>query len=498
MSTPVDDVAVIHAQVERFRAARGELEHVVRSVAQSLDGRRFTWQASVHGDRAPVGGYVMLELEGRAAFGQVLSAELAEVAVADVGDGQALRSNVAIRLLRGAGALLDGPAAPFHDAPVRPATADEVQAWRRRADADGAALPIGELVDAPGVTAALDAKGFGRHTFLCGQSGSGKTYALGVILDRLLAGTRLRVVVLDPNSDFVGLGDVRDGVHEEQAARHRAVAPGIVVRRAGGAASARLHVPFGGLGDDERAALLRLDPIADREEYAALVELLREHRPETLTELPEAGTESARRLAQRAANLGIEDLGIWSRGDTGSVLDDLGRADVRCLVVDLGSLPTRTEQALVAEAVLAGLWRQRQEREPVLIVIDEAHNVCPAEPRDELGRLAAEHVVRIAAEGRKFGLHLLLCTQRPQKVPENALSQCDNLVLMRLNSRADAAFAQEAFSFVPAGLLALAPDFALGQALIAGPIARAPLVVRFGGRVSREGGGDVAHDWAAR
>jgi DNA helicase HerA-like ATPase len=144
------------------------------------------------------------------------------------------------------------------------------------------------------------------------------------------------------------------------------------------------------------------------------------------------------------------------------------------------------------------VWRQRQDREPVLIVIDEAHNVCPAEPRDELGRLAAEHVVRIAAEGRKFGLHLLLCTQRPQKVPENALSQCDNLVLMRLNSRADAAFAQEAFSFVPAGLLALAPDFALGQALIAGPIARAPLVVRFGGRVSREGGGDVAHDWAAR
>ena len=57
--------------------------------------------------------------------------------------------------------------------------------------------------------------------------------------------------------------------------------------------------------------------------------------------------------------------------------------------------------------------------------------------------------------------------------------------------------AQEGFSFVPAGLLALAPEFGLGHALVAGPIAPAPLVVRFGGRVSREGGGDVSRDWAA-
>src|SRR5256886_11352057 len=50
------------------------------------------------------------------------------------------------------------------------------------------------------------------------------------------------------------------------------------------------------------------------------------------------------------------------------------------------------------------LFRSR----PVLIVIDEAHNVCPAEPPDPLVALATDHAVRIAAEGRKFGLYLLV------------------------------------------------------------------------------------------
>jgi uncharacterized protein len=44
-----------------------------------------------------------------------------------------------------------------------------------------------------------------------------------------------------------------------------------------------------------------------------------------------------------------------------------------------------------------------------------------------------------AGEGRKFGLYLIVVTQRPQKVHENVLSQCENLVLMRMNSAVDRA-----------------------------------------------------------
>ena len=128
-------------------------------------------------------------------------------------------------------------------------------------------------------------------------------------------------------------------------------------------------------------------------------------------------------------------------------------------MVDLGSLPTREEQALVAEAVLRGLWDRRLERRPVLAVLDEAHNVCPARPEDPLTALATEHAVRIAGEGRKFGIYMLVATQRPQKVHENVISQCDNLVLMRLNSAADSAFIADLLGFAPPGLIGLATDF---------------------------------------
>ncbi len=161
-------------------------------------------------------------------------------------------------------------------------------------------------------------------------------------------------------------------------------------------------------------------------------------------------------------------------------------------MVDLGSLATREEQALAAGAVLERLWSRRARRDPVAIVIDEAHNVCPAESDDPLTALATEDAIRIAGEGRKFGLYLIVVTQRPQKVHENVLSQCDNLVLMRMNSTADLAHVADLFSFVPRGLIDRATTFEQGEALVAGKVVSHPSLVRFGARITEEGGADVA------
>ena len=69
---------------------------------------------------------------------------------------------------------------------------------------------------------------------------------------------------------------------------------------------------------------------------------------------------------------------------------------------------------------------------------------------------------------------------------------------MRLNSSADSAFIAETLGFAPPGLVGLATDFRLGEALVAGKIASHPAVLRFGSRVAREGGGDVDAGWAAQ
>jgi hypothetical protein len=481
------------SRLEEFRAIRESIETSILPLATSVDGRTFTFQASLHGLDLQAGGYVLLEDAAGARLGQVLSLELAveEVTALEqsVGD-TTTHSRVLARLARGTGTILDGDRGPFHDAHARPAPADAVRAWLDGTSSSRAQLEVGELLLAPGVAFALDAGGFGRHTFMCGQSGSGKTYSLGVVLERLLLDTELSIVILDPNSDYVRLAEPVDGAD----ASYADVAD-LVTLRSGAEGADRIALRAHDLDADQQAALLRLDPIADREEFAELARLLAESAPGNIGELGAAG-EPGRRLAMRAANLGVDRWSLWSRGSGASLADDLD-GDARCLVVDLGSLGGPEEQTLAAGAVLRTLWRRRARRKPMLVVIDEAHNVCPQEPDNDLRALATEDAIRIAGEGRKFGLYLLLATQRPDKLHINVLSQCDNLLLMRMNSAADLGIVRDVFSFAPAGLLERATAFAQGEALVAGKVASHPALIRFGARLSREGGGDVPATWAA-
>ncbi|MFD1504646.1 ATP-binding protein [Georgenia yuyongxinii] len=482
----------VRERLESYRRTREQVERSILPRATSVDGYAFTVQASLHGLQLRRGGYVVLEAEDQHVLGQVtdLTAE-AEIANDATGAG------IDIRLARGTGVTLGDTGRPFHDAHVRAATAEEVGAWLSRTPSKRAQLVIGELLHAPGVPAALDSGGLGRHTFMCGQSGSGKTYSLGLLIESVLAGTDLPVVVLDPNSDYIRLGTVRDGADPERVATY----PADAVKVWGDhTADHPLRVRFADLDAALQAAVLELEPVRDRDEYAALTDLLHGEVPGKplltgVDDLLEHDDPAARQLGRRAKNLGILDWGVWSRGGD-SLVDELRHPTARCLVVDLGSLGSPQEQRLVAAAVLATLWEQRLRHRPCLVVVDEAHNICPADPPDELTRIAADHAVQIAAEGRKFGLYMLTSTQRPHKVDENVVSQCDNLLLMRMNSAADLGDLAQLFSFVPPGLFAGATAFRMGHALVAGRIVPQPAYVRMGERISEEGGADVPATWA--
>jgi uncharacterized protein len=448
-------VSDLQASLDEYRGIREALEKAVLPLATSVDGRRFRFQTTLHDLEFEAGGYVTVDGGGSTRLGQLLSLELDGEDATGPGLPQ-----VHIRVGRGEGLVLDGDGRPFHDAVVRTARPDEVGAWLDRIRPERAALVVGELALAPGVPLGLDAGGFGRHTFLCGQSGSGKTYALGVLLERLLMETSLRVVVLDPNSDYVRLGETREDADPSALERFAPVAGSIVVR-AGASGPGRIRVRFRELSPTQQAALLRLDPLADREEYAELAALVDDERVRSLADLEHVESDA---LKLRASNLGVNRWSIWPGPEGESIAAALeDAAGPRCLVVDLGSLATLEERALTAGAVLERLWRRRATREPIAIVIDEAHNVCPAEPSDPITALATEDAIRIAAEGRKFGLYLIVVSQRPHKVHENVLSQCDNLVLMRMNSRTDLAHVAHVFSFVPPGLVDRALTFPAGR-----------------------------------
>ncbi len=201
------------------------------------------------------------------------------------GGAEQTRTQVQLRYAGGEGTILEGDPAPFHDVLVRVATGPEVQAWLQRSARHDAQLRLGQLAQAAEVPCRADAGGFNRHTFLCGQSGSGKTYSLGVILEQLLIETDLRLVVLDPNSDFVRLGQVRGDADPALAERFRKAAGGVTVYSAGAPGERRLRLHAAEIDPATQAAALRLDPIEDREEYAALAEFLADGgqlRPETL------------------------------------------------------------------------------------------------------------------------------------------------------------------------------------------------------------------------
>lgn len=482
-----------------YRRTREQVERHILPIATSVDGVTFEFQSSLYHLELRRGGYVVLEAEGAGRLGQITDIGV-EVASSggQIGD---VVSGIALRLAKGSGIVLDTDGSPFHDARVRPAESAEVGDWFARMRPARAGLTVGEFFLAPGVPATLDSGGLDRHTFLCGQSGSGKTYALGLLLERILAETSLRVVILDPNSDYVGLPHIRPGADPALADRYARVPEQVAVWRNDPQAEHQLRLRFVDLDPAAQAAVLHLDPIQDREEYAVLVDLLRLRREgqpliTRVDQLRESENAGARRLGMRAENLGVLEWSLWGP-DLPSLVDEIRNPSSRCTVVDLGSLSTLQEQRIVSQAVLTALWAERLSKVPCLIVIDEAHNICPAEPPDLMSRLAMDRAIQIAAEGRKYGLYLLTSTQRPHKVHENIVSQCDNLLLMRMNSQGDLAELSTLFSFVPRGLMTGSTSFRLGQVLVGGKLLRQAAYVQMGERVSMEGGSDIPTTWAA-
>ena len=83
-------------------------------------------------------------------------------------------------------------------------------------------LTVGSHRDNATTDVLLTAEKFNRHTFWCGQSGSGKTYALGVVLEQLLLRTRLPLLILDPNADFTRLPETRGTADPAAAVLHYA------------------------------------------------------------------------------------------------------------------------------------------------------------------------------------------------------------------------------------------------------------------------------------
>ena len=75
---------------------------------------------------------------------------------------------------------------------------------------------------------------------------------------------------------------------------------------------------------------------------------------------------------------------------------------------------------------------------------------------------------RIAREGRKYGIGLMVVTQRPTELPDTALAQCGTLIALRLANTADQGAIKAALPDTVAGLAAVLPSLRTGEAIVSG------------------------------
>lgn len=149
-----------------------------------------------------------------------------------------------------------------------------------------------------------------------------------------------------------------------------------------------------------------------------------------------------------------------------SVLDFSGvAAEISDLAIGV-VLQLLFEVAVRSEST--GIGRPR----PVLIVLEEAHRYLSSSVATV--RAARESANRIAREGRKYGIGLLLVTQRPSELPDTALAQVGTIIALRLTNDGDQATVKAALPDSVAGLADALPSLRTGEAIVSGEALELP------------------------
>ena len=119
-------------------------------------------------------------------------------------------------------------------------------------------------------------------------------------------------------------------------------------------------------------------------------------------------------------------------------------------------------------------------RHPIVIVCDEAHLYLPssAASTGPLEKRALENYERIAKEGRKYGVGLMVVSQRPSDVSTTILSQCSNIISLRLANNTDQSVVKQLLPESLEGLMEVLPTLDVGEAVVVGDATLLPTRIK--------------------
>jgi len=334
-----------------------------------------------------------------------------------------------------------------------------------------------------------------KHISIIAKTGSGKSYACGVLIEEL-AKREIPVLVLDLHGEYGSL--VSPNIDPEE------------YRRMG-----RFGIDPKGLGDKVMEF-----SFSGSEGRTGLGLDVRAFRTEELLELmgikPVGSTASVLYNAHRKVRDVLGD--DWDINDLISVVESdpgIARWGIISGLQHLASLPMfsrirtpMTElvsrgkvtvleikdepldiQQMGVSALMKKLFQARKEGlvPPFMLVVEEAQNFCPQGSTT----ITSEAMRTLASEGRKFGLGLCVVTQRPARVDKSVLSQCGTQLILKVTNPNDLKAVISSVEGLDTRMSDEIQKLPVGQAIIVGGNVQHPILVDIRTRQTRHGGDPV-------
>lgn len=388
-------------------------------------------------------------------------------------------------------------------------------------------LRLGTFVSDPSAIAVADGdRLFQRHAALLGSTGSGKSWSVALILEKASSLGHANLIVLDMHGEYAPLTEGDDSI----ARGFKIAAPGD-----DDSDERTLYLPWWLLNQEEMQALLLDRSESNAPNQAArLTHHVRELKHERLladgnkavadrftvdSPVPFSLADLIDRLDADdnemvpGARAGSDKAGPFNGRLTRFVSRMRARTEDRrygfmfapldsevnyewlhelarkllgtkkgIKVIDFSEVPSDILPIVVG--VLARVlyeihfWTVEEKRTPITIVCDEAHLYLPAGVADVAELRSLDAFERIAKEGRKYGISLLVVSQRPSDVSKTVLSQCNNFVVLRLTNDQDQAVIKKLMPESLEGVSAALPLLDVGEAILLGDALILPTRIR--------------------
>ncbi len=337
-----------------------------------------------------------------------------------------------------------------------------------------------------------------KHVSVLAKTGAGKSYTVGVLLEEFLA-AGVPLVILDPHGEYGSLRHANLDEGDMKSMADFGIKPRSFDKQVVEYAmdtnlnpeAQKLRLEGINLEGHELVDLMggRISGGQVGLLYQAIKEV-KDHMPSyTLQDIMDAVQQNKSAAKWNVINAleALEGTGVFHI--RGTPIKDLVKPK-QCMILNLKGIAPDIQEVAVTR-LIGLLWeaRKRGEVPPFILVCEEAHNFCPERG---VGNAISGPVIRtVAAEGRKFGMGLVIVSQRPAKIDKNVLSQCNTQLVLKVTNPNDV----KAIVSSVEGITSKSSDeiqrLPIGTALIAGGGLTQPVFVRIRPRLTRHGGTSI-------